>query len=185
MRYGKKRVPGTILLRTFPVAKYLAVLLLSLSLWRLPENTWFFPEVFGDRRFMMLWVVLFLLLGYLADRKFRKGDSRDQLTFLALAVPGLLLLDIAAVAHLYLSWYNAGSPPAGNSPVLHLLLMASGCVFWIYGRVLPRLPFGNIWGLRTKQTLASEEAWRRLHQQAGKLLCPLSLLLLLIGTLML
>ncbi len=185
MRYGKKRVPGAILLRTFPVAKYLAVLLLSLDLWRLPESTWLLPGLFGSRRLLMLWVVPVLLLGYLADRKFRKGDVRDQLTFLALAVPGLLLLDGAAIAHLYLSWYYTGSPAAPAPPVLHLLLMAAGCVGWIYGRVLPRLPFGNIWGIRTKQSLSSEEAWADLHRRCGRWLPPLSLALLLLGTVIL
>lgn len=108
----------------------------------------------------------------------------DALFFLAWSVPGMLLLNLAGIAHLYLAWYHSGQsalPP--SLPVL--LLMAVGCVLWIYGRVLPRIPFGSIWGPRTKESLSSPEAWCTLSCRSAPVCLAAGALCLLVGTLML
>ena len=192
----RKRQPGLVLIRTFPVAKYLAVLLISLNLRRLPRHTWLFPGCTVPRAVFMLWVVLLLLLGWLADRQAareRQHDADEQaqhpssqvlhlVSFLALAVPGLLLLDTAAIVHLYLSWYHsAASVLVPLSPV-PTIIMAAGCVFIIYGRALPSLPFRSLWGIPVSAATASASAWTAYHQKAGIVFSVVGLLCLLIGT---
>ena len=180
MQRSRKRRPGRILIRTYPVAKYLAILLIPLSLYRLPPETWLLPGVTGAREWLMLWPALLMGLGLLADRRAaraRELDARERepkaaaqgshhLSFLCLCVPGLLLLDAAAVSHLYLSWYrSAAGQPEQPMPLLSLALLAMGCVFWIYGCAAPSIPFGSIWGLRTRGTLSSPDAWKTLHRK--------------------
>ncbi|MBQ9008559.1 MAG: SdpI family protein [Clostridia bacterium] len=63
--------------------------------------------------------------------------------------------------------------------------MAAGCVLWIYGRALPRIPFGSIWGIRTAKTLASETAWTNAHLKGRALFCILSLISFVAGILLL
>ena len=143
MQHSRKRRPGRILVLAYPVAKYLAFLLIPLSLYRLPPQTWLLPDITGSRAWFMLWPALLMLLGLLADRRARRAlelDAREKesktasqgshfFTFLALCDLGLLILDAAAIAHLYLSWYRsaAGLPDQPLRPLL-LILMAMGCV---------------------------------------------------------
>ena len=142
----------------------------------------------------MLWVLLLLILSFLADRRAeveRQTDLNNKnskvlnlLSFLALAVPGLLILDAAAIIHLYLSWYHAGAVLLNPSPVI-TGCMAAGCVLWIYGRVLPDIPFGSAWGFRTSKTTASKENWTHVHRKTGIIFCILGVLALCTGTLLL
>ena len=169
MQNSRKRRTGRILRVAYPVAKYAAVLLISLNLYRLPSRAWLLPGVTGPRAVLMLWVALLMFLGLLSDRRVRSArkDERDLLSFLALCDPGLLLLNIAAIAHLYISWYRSASlQPAPSQSVLPLISMAMGCVLWIYGCALPDIPFGSIWGLRTNRTLAGPDAWMEFHRKA-------------------
>lgn len=197
MQTSRKRRPGRILIRTYPVAKYLAVLLIPLSLYRLPRQTWLLPGVTGARVWLMLWTALLMGLGVLADRRARRALEQDEwekenkitaqgshyLSFLALCDLGLLLLDAAAVAHLYFCWYRSASGQP-EQPVLPLplVLMAMGCVFWIYGGAAPSVPFGSVWGLRTPRTLSSPEVWKALHMKYAKLFRIAGILLLTLGT---
>ncbi len=197
MQRSSKRRPGRILIRTYPVAKYLAMLLIPLSLYRLSPVTWLLPGITGAREWLMLWPALLMVLGILADRRARRAlekDARERenkktaqgshiLTFLALCVPGLLLLDAAAAAHLYLSWYRGGAGQPGQPmPVLSLAVMAMGCVFWIYGCISPGIPFGSVWGLRTRGTLSSPDAWMSFHRKSAAVFKLAGAALLAIGT---
>ena len=111
MQNSRKRRPGRILRITYPIAKYAAILLISLNLYRLPREAWLLPGVTGPRAVLMLWPALLMVLGLRADRRVRllRKDERNLLSFLALCDPGLLLLDIAAIARLYVSWYRGAS----------------------------------------------------------------------------
>ena len=164
MQRSKKHKPGAVLLGTFPVAKYLGLLLISLNIGQLPRQTWILPGMTASRLFFTLWIALFLGLSLLADRRARIEQKNDQvrggkvlnfLSFLALAVPGLLLVDALAILHIYLSWYKAG------------------------------LPFGSIWGIRTARALASPAAWSETHRRARPLFRILSLIAFAAGILLL
>ena len=187
----KRREPGRILRLSWPAAQYAGALLVSLNLQHLPRKAWLLPGIFGSRAFLMLWTLILLILAWRGDLARSRGAEEDQkrfegvsheLSFLALAVPGLFLLDLCAAAHLYLSWYHSGMPPVSFGFSVPVVLMAAGCVFWIYGRVLPRLPFDSIWGLRTPSTRGSREAWDGTHRKAGYLFLLLGAALLLAGT---
>ena len=182
----RKKQAGQTLRRAFPIARYLAVLLISLNILRLPANTWLLPEITGSRRFLMGWAALLLLLDRPAVGKYRRMSSEDSLSFLALAVPGFFLLDAAGIAHLYLSWFYSGrSITADASGTEIILLMAAGCVLWIYGSALPALPYGSIWGIRTKATIAAEAEWKKVHKQAAVPVSALGVVCLIIGTVLL
>ena len=182
----KRRPAGQILRRAFPIARYLAVLLISLNVQQLPAETWLLPGVNGSRRWLMGWVVLLLVLDRLVIRKYRRIEREDSLSFLALAVPGLFLLDAAGIVHLYLSWFYSGKDvPAQPNGAAVSLLMAAGCVLWIYGAALPVLPFGSIWGIRTRSTMASEEIWGKTHRKAAAMVPVIGIVCLITGTLLL
>ena len=190
MQRSKKHKPGAVLLGTFPVAKYLGLLLISLNIGQLPRQTWILPGMTASRLFFTLWIALFLGLSLLADRRARTEQKNDQvrggkilnlLSFLALAVPGLLLVDALAILHIYLSWYKAGAVLL--QPALpQTACMAAG---WIYAQALPALPFGSIWGIRTARTLASPAAWSETHRRAHPLFRILSLIAFAAGILLL
>ena len=198
MQISHKRRPGRILRALYPTAKYAAVLLIPLSLYRLPRQAWLLPGVTGPRAVLMLWPALLMVLGLLSDRRAhraREQDGQEQknkasaqgsryLSFLALCVPGLLLADLAAAAHLYLSWYSSvPRQPAVPESVLPLTVMAMGCVLWIYGCVLPDIHFGSVWGLRTHRTLVSPEAWQEFHRKSMGYFLAAGIVLLAAGTL--
>ena len=84
----------------------------------------------------------------------------------------VFILDAVAVAHFYDCWFRSGSKAAADFSRLSPVLMAVGCVLWIYGMQVRRLPFRSIWGLRLSSTLASEEAWKQAH---SRLMLPLLL----------
>ena len=181
-----------ILRRCWPIAQYAGALLVSLNLHHLPQNTWLLPGLFGSRAFLMLWTLILLTLAWRGDLARIRGMEQDrqrldavshELSFLALAVPGIFLLDLCAAVHLYLSWYHSGMPPVSSGFSVPVVLMAAGCVFWIYGRMLPRLPFDSIWGLRIQSARASREAWIETHRKAGRLFLLLGAAFLLAGTL--
>ncbi len=73
MQQSRKHRPGRMLVRTYPVAKYLAFLLIPLSLYRLPPRTWLLPGACGAREWLMLWPALLMVLGTLADRRARRA----------------------------------------------------------------------------------------------------------------
>ena len=190
---SKKHKPGAVLLGTFPVAKYLGLLLISLNIGQLPRQTWILPGMTASRLFFTLWIALFLGLSLLADRRARIEQKNDQvrggtvlnlLSFLALAVPGLLLVDALAILHIYLSWYKAGAVLLQPS-LPQTACMAAGCVLWIYAQSLPALSFGSIWGIRTARTLASPAAWSETHRRARPLFRILSLIAFAAGILLL
>jgi len=183
----KNRQPGRIPRRAFPVARYLGVLMVALNLLWLPAETWLAPGFTGSRRFLMVWATLLLALDELAVHKVRRLSREDSLSFLALAAPGLFLVDAAAMAHLYLCWLNSGKPPVRFSPAAAFLLlpMAAGCVLWIYGQALPVIPFGSVWGIRVQSTLTSEEDWRRVHLRVAGWMKAAGAACLVLGTLLL
>jgi len=192
----RRRQPGRILLCAYPFAKYLAVLLISLNLQRLPAQTWLFPGRTAPRAVFMLWTALLLCLSGLMDSHAAKERLRDLeaqashpsgqmlnlISFLAVAVPFLFLLDAAAIAHFYLSWYHSASSVLLPVSPVPTLIMAAGCVFIIYGRALPTLPLGSHWGIKTARTTVSAEAWSSIHRKAGSVLCISGFLCLALGT---
>ena len=188
----KKKGLADTLRWAYPVAKYAAVLLIALNLHRLPAQVALLPGAAGPRWLLMIWVALLLAAGCLADRRAEIDRRKDEalqgnagsgmnlLSFLALAVPGLLLLDAAAIAHVYYCWFQGG---AADAERVHAAVMAAGCVLWIYGRALPDVPYGSVWGIRTKKTRCSAETWRETHKRYAAVFCVIGCLFLIAGAL--
>ena len=193
MKYRKK---GKLTLNTFyPIAQYMAVVMIALSYPRLSPVTWLLPGVTGPRAAIMLWAAALLGVDVLMDRAYLRAYRKDlwelenkvahggmnRSTLLAIGVPCLFILDIAAIAHLYLCYFRGG---AGGSAGLsmHTGAMAVGCVLLIYGRLLPRLPFGSIWGMRTKATLKDQLSWGKAHLKAAPWFCACGGAALVAGT---
>ena len=172
MRKGKRNVFETTLCLCYPIAKYLAILLIALNLHRLPAQVEALPGFAVPRWTLMLWVFLLMVLGYIADKRLSKEQLKDvetqtnpgmnALSFLALADLGFLLLDATAIAHLYYCWFQGGSTQVAWFPTT---LMAVGCVLWIYGSALPSGPYGSVWGICTKKALHSQADWRMIHNK--------------------
>ncbi len=185
----KKNVFETTLRLFYPVAKYAGILLVALNLHRLPERVEALPGFSVPRWALMLWVFLLMTLGYMADKRLGKerrkdGETRtdpgmNALSFLALADPGLLLLDIAAVAHLYFCWFQGGSEQVLRLPAA---VMAVGCVLWIYGCALPEVPYGSVWGIRNEKTLHTQADWQMIHKKYAGVFRIIGVLCLMIGS---
>lgn len=189
MTQRKRNVFEATLRRCYPVAKYAGLLLIALNLHRLPERVEALPGFTVPRGALMLWALLLMALGYMADKRLDKEKRKDEetpgnpgmnaLSFLALADPGMLIADIAAVAHLYYCWFQGGSDRASW---LLTAVMAVGCVLWIYGGALPAVPYGSVWGLRTEKTLSSQASWTKLHQKYAGVFSIMGACFLLIGS---
>ena len=192
MNRGKTKKAGRILRRTRPVAQYAAVLLVSLNLGQLPREIASWPGFQAPRAVLMLWVVLLLFLAWRSDRTAARKQELDLsagdrweshlLTYLAWSVPGLLALDAVAIAHFYDCLFRSGAGEITVAFRFSTVVMATGCVLWIYGMQVSRLPYRSLWGLRTSAALSSEEAWKRAHQRLMFPLLTAGALCLILGT---
>ncbi len=182
----KRKKGSETLQHFFPVAQYLAAVLIALCYPRLNETTWLLPGVEWPRIWLMLWVIALLGLSYLMDRAYLKAYYRDLVeiqnkvpngnlnrsTLLALGVPLMFVVDAVAIAHLYLSYFRSNTAPVSDIALnQHTVAMAVGMVLWIYGRLLPKIPYKSIWGIRTKATMADQLVWGKAHLKAVPWLC--------------
>lgn len=189
-----KRKKGAATLQTFfPVSQYMAAVLIALCYPHLKETVWLLPGVEGQRLWFMLWVAVLLGLSVLMDRAYLKAYYRDlwemenkvknsnlnRSTLLALGVPLMLIVDIVAIAHLYLAYFKSGANPLPEQLLIqHTASMAIGMVLWIYGRFLPKIPHKSIWGLRTRSTMADQLVWGKAHLKAVPWACGTGLIAL-------
>ena len=195
----QKAKKGKLTLNTFfPISQYAAAVLIALSYPRLQENTWLLPQIYGCRAWLMLWVAVLLGVSILLDRAHLKAYYRDlweiehnvkngnmnRSTLLALSVPLMLILDAVAVVHLYFSYFKGGENPLSDVLLIqHTAAMAIGMVLWIYGRLLPKIPYQSIWGIRTKSTMADKLAWGKAHLKAAPWTCGCGLVTLIAASL--
>jgi len=168
----------------YQTAKYAGALFAALAFPFLSETTWLMGDVCASRRVLLVWVAALLSLGLWLDKSRAQARAKDQAelaarvryggmnesTFLALTAPLMFILDALAIAHIYLSYFKTGgvSPDTGTT-----LLMAVGMVLFIYGRALPGVRFGSVWGVATTRARQNEAAWKRIHRAASQ---PVTLL---------
>lgn len=180
---NKRFKKGRLTLYTFyPITKYMGAALVALSYPRLNASAWLMPDITGPRALMMLWTAFLLGISVWMDASYARAEKKDleeiqnhvrygnmnRSTLLALGVPCLFILDLLAIAHLYLSYFRAGSGAAGSAALrLHTGAMACGIVLFIYACYLPRLPYGSIWGLKISASMKSREIWKRTHEAAA------------------
>lgn len=180
----------------FPVAKYMGAAFVAICLPRLPGQLWLLPGLTASRAWLLVWVAVLLGSAMLMDRAWIRAYHRDLIeirnkvkngnlnrsTLLALGVPLLFLADLAAIAHLYLCLYHSGMTTlTGQMVNLATGLMAAGMVLWIYGQLLPRIPFGSIWGIRTAKTMADQQTWGLVHLVAVRWVCLAGAVLMILG----
>jgi len=196
----QRRKKGAATLQNFfPVSQYLAAVLIALSYPRLKETTWLLPGTEGHRIWLMLWVAVLLGLSVLLDRMHLKAYYRDlweienkvpngnlnRSTLLALGVPLMFVVDGAAIAHLYLSYFKSGANVLSDQLMIqHTAAMAVGVVLWIYGRFLPKIPHKSIWGIRTQKTMADQLEWGKAHLKAVPWTCGAGAVALAAGSLL-
>jgi len=181
----------------YPITQYMAAVLAAISYPMLSETTWLAPGVSGPRAVMMLWVAFLLGVSLLMDRSYDRAEKKDleeiqnhvrygnmnRSTLLALGVPCLFILDLVVIIHLYLSYLRGGAGSAdGIALRLHIAAMACGIVLFIYGSVLPRLPYGSIWGLKVSASMKSPEIWKHVHASASPCALLFGALILALGT---
>ncbi|MDO4484848.1 MAG: hypothetical protein Q4C54_10640 [Clostridia bacterium] len=195
MNINRKR--GRITLEgMYPWAKYMGAAFIALSIPRMPGSIWLIPGITGSRLWLMAWVVLLLGAAILMDRAWLKAYTKDvyeirhnikngnlnRSTLLAIGVPLMFIADIGAIVHMYFCLYRSGmAVQAGSTVTAATVLMAAGMVLWIYGQLLPRIPFGSIWGIRTKQSLSDTAAWGQVHLSCVKWFCLAGAVLMLAG----
>lgn len=175
------RKPGRITLEMLcPILQYAGAVLLSIAYPQLPETIAFLPGVQLPRVLLALWVILLLILSILLDHAAIRARAKDAAelrdhvrngglnhsTLLALALPALFILNAAAIFHLY--WVYLHSAQASSASFSQRsAAMAVGIVLFIYGRSLPKIRFGSVWGIRTKQTLSEPMTWAKAHLAAS------------------
>lgn len=167
--------------QNFYIMKYwgMAVVLLCIPFISL-EVPQFHP-VFANRYWLLADVLLLWAFGLLLEKRlFRsivkdereKKEGKDALnvsSLLFFANPFLFIVDCLAVIHLYAMWYlGTERIVPGPEERLQCAAIMIGLFFFIYGKFLPILPYGNKWGIKLKKTMASEEQWKALHKKFGK-----------------
>lgn len=177
------------------VAQYVGVLFVALICPRLPERIAILPGISGSRRWLTLWAFLLLALASLFDRALLRATQKDReerqahlrggglnrSTLLALGVPLLFVADIAAIANLYFAYFHSGASAPQPDATLRTAIAATGCVLYIYGCRLRELCFKSPWGIRTRKTLSSHDAWATVHRRASVIFRVLGLLTLLLS----
>lgn len=175
----RKKKP--LLLRAFPVAQYLGAAVVLMAYTLLPDNVWLLPGVEGSRRWLLIWALVLLALAWLSDSAYLRAWKKDaaelrdkapngnlnRSTMLALCVPALLLADLLAVIHVYMAYRGVDNTIALRFS-MGGLSMAIGIVLWIYGRRLPWIQFGSVWGIRNKAAMTDQTAWGNVHLRASK-----------------
>ena len=145
------------------------------------------------RRALMLWAVFFMVVNLFLDRAWLKmlqadmaekthassGYGLHRKTLEALASPVLFILDLIAI-YTILSCQQEGAAYLASTR-LHTIAMAVGTILWIYGRRMPFIPFGSIWGIRTQNTNQSIQAWGAVHLKAMPGVCLAGLIALTAG----
>ena len=146
------------------------------------------------RRALMLWPLFFLTVNLYLDHVWLKmlriditegktsasDEGLHRKTLEALASPVLFVLDLIA-GYAVLSCQLEGAAYL-SSVRLQTASMAIGVILWIYGRRMPFIPFGSIWGIRTPGTNQSVQAWGVVHLRAMPGVCLCGFLALLAGT---
>lgn len=114
-------------------------------------------------------IPVLMLITLLAARwQPQRGEPRmnDQ-SFLALRELVLTsLLAFLALMHVGL----IGAALDWRVSVPQLLPLGLGALFLVFGHVLPRLQRSGLVGIRTRSTLASEQAWVRTHRVVGAIM---------------
>ena len=195
MTQSRKKLKLT-LRHFYAAAKYAGILLIAINYPRLPGTVAPWPGWRLPRCAMMLWVVPLLLIGFRTDLAAGRAILRDReelqqgkaggglnlSTLLALTTPLFFLIDAAAVAHFYTAWFSGTPAPYTTRVMGHMAIMAAGCVLWIYGRVMPSLPFNSVWGFRVAAMTKDPRAWRLWHAKAAGVVYIVALVLLVVGT---
>ena len=195
---NKRFKKGRLTLHTFyPITKYMGAFLIALSYPRLNTSTWLMPDITGPRALMMLWTAFLLGICIWMDASYARAEKKDleeiqnhvrygnmnRSTLLALGVPCLFILDLLAIAHLYLSYFRAGAGSAGAVSLhLHTAALACGMVLFIYAGYLPRLSYGSIWGLKVSASMKNRDVWKRTHEAAAPCALLGSIVILTLGT---
>ena len=178
----------------FFFSQYAGAVLLVLGYARLPLQTRLLPGVTGNRAFLLLLPAALLALAYGLDRLYLKALKKDLFekkqgvknaalhvrTLEALAAPAMLLLDAGALLWFFLSMKSSGMLE-GDEVTRRSLALAFGITLWIYGRVLPKIPYGSIWGIRTSAAMKSVTEWGRIHLNGVPVLCIAGAAALLCG----
>lgn len=144
------------------------------------------PEV--PRYAIMLWSLLLLTTDVLLDRRWLRALRQDlneekglhRKTLEALASPVLFIMDIVALLAVLSS--QGGSAASSMDIRLHTAAMAAGIILWIYGRLLPRIPYKSLWGIRTPAAMKDVPSWGRVHLSAMPGVCACGGLCLVAGT---
>lgn len=129
------------------------------------------------RRALLLWPLALLAIDLWLDDAWMRALKADLSeggglhcrTLEALAAPVLFVADVIALLTI-LACQRPGA--AGDFPVrLHTAAMAAGITLWIYGRLMPRIPYRSVWGIRSAAAMKDAEAWGAVHLKAMPWVC--------------
>lgn len=145
------------------------------------------PQV--ARPMLMLWALALLFADVLLDRSWLRALKADlaegdrglhRRTLEALAAPVLFIMDVVAILAVLSSQRETDGFTAEIR--LHTAAMAAGIILWIYGRLMPRIPYNSIWGIRSKAALKGVAQWGAVHLSAMPGVCLCGGLSLVAGT---
>lgn len=166
----------------FVVCQYMGAVAVCLGYPGADDPSLFWPIARPVPRWtLMLWPILLLAADVLLDRAWLQalrtdlaegagpGRGLHRRALEAFAALVLFFIDIAAIMSVLLS--QRENATADIAIRLHTAAMAAGIILWIYGRLMPRIPYKSIWGIRTPAALRSVEDWGSVHLKARPGVC--------------
>ena len=184
-------------IRNFHLNQYWGMCLLLLCLPLLPPEDPQFHRFFRSRYWLaadalLLWAIgawferrLYAAIELDARERESGGDGLNASALLFFATPILFLLNCAGIVHLFAMQLACSDVPAiGLDSRLRCAAVMIGLVCYVYGRFLPAVPFGSIWGIPSSAARRSARDWEEAHRSfarrmviGGAVLLPLGLLL--------
>jgi hypothetical protein len=184
-------------IRSFHLNQYWGMSLLLLCIPLLPPEVPRFHSFFRSRYWLtadalLLWAIgawlerrLYAAIELDARERESGSDALNVSSLLFFATPILFLLNCAATVHLFaMQFASADALAIGLDARLRCAAVMIGLVCYVYGRFLPGIPFGSIWGIPSPAAKRSARDWEEAHCSyarrmviGGALLLPLGLML--------
>lgn len=181
-------------IQSFHLNQYWGMGLLLLCVPLLPQEIPQFHTFFKSRYWLLGDVLLIWAIGTLFEHRLYTAVAQDTeerklgmdalnvSTLLFFATPILFLLNCAGTVHLFAMQYAwAGELATGMDARFQCAAVMIGFALYVYGRFLPAVPFGSLWGISSPAARKSAHSWNKEHSRYAKRMVTGGALLLIPG----
>lgn len=181
-------------IRNFHLNQYWDMGLLLLCIPLLPAEVPQFHAFFKSRYWLLADALLIWAAGAWFEQRLYAAIARDAeerkqgnhglnvTSLLFFATPILFLFNCAGTVHLFAMQYaRGGEIPLGMDIRFQCAAVMIGFALYVYGRFLPAVPYGSLWGIGSPAAKQSPQSWKEAHSRYAKRMVLGGALLLIPG----